>query len=230
MEQLHMGERSTHYDFIRSGPKEWHRLSKGTRARGDRKLGRRKDLIATRSPKKRDLRRFIRRYRISQGDLRSPSNTRKVRRHKGHRHKVHTRVSQCARRGVQRGGATRARAARSRCAGVCMWCVGACPHLRPRQLVHRPGHIDLLCHAQQAGRDCTQSRPAAKLDRCGPHLVNTTPQMTCFRGAKVCNKWLQERIDHNIQPDNKFTIDTTDTNDDMTTATDFHTEHINTNT
>ena len=24
-------------------------------------------------------------------------------------------------------------------------------------------------------------------------LVNTTPQMTCFRGAKVCTKWLQEK-------------------------------------
>ena len=37
--------------------------------------------------------------------------------------------------------------------------------------------------------------------------VSTTPQMTCYRGAKVCSKWLQVRIDdHNIQPDNKFTI------------------------
>ena len=35
--------------------------------------------------------------------------------------------------------------------------------------------------------------------------VNTTPQMTRFRGAKVCSKWLQERIDdHNIQSDNKY--------------------------
>ena len=37
--------------------------------------------------------------------------------------------------------------------------------------------------------------------------VSTTPQMTCFRGAKVRSKWLQERLDdHNIQPDNKLTI------------------------
>ena len=37
--------------------------------------------------------------------------------------------------------------------------------------------------------------------------VSTTPQMTCFRGAKVCSKWLQERSDDQIiQPDNKFTI------------------------
>ena len=37
--------------------------------------------------------------------------------------------------------------------------------------------------------------------------VNTTPQMTRFRGAKACSKWLQERIDdHNIQSDYKFTI------------------------
>ena len=35
--------------------------------------------------------------------------------------------------------------------------------------------------------------------------VNTTPQMTRFRGAKVCSKWLQERIDdHNIQSDYKY--------------------------
>ena len=37
--------------------------------------------------------------------------------------------------------------------------------------------------------------------------VNTTPQMTRFRGAKVCSKWLQERIhDHNIQSDYKCTF------------------------
>ena len=24
--------------------------------------------------------------------------------------------------------------------------------------------------------------------------VNTTPQMTCFRGAKVCTKWLQGKV------------------------------------
>ena len=37
--------------------------------------------------------------------------------------------------------------------------------------------------------------------------VNTTPQMTRFRGAKVCIKWLQERIDdHNIQSAYKCTI------------------------
>ena len=35
--------------------------------------------------------------------------------------------------------------------------------------------------------------------------VNTTPQMTRFRGAKVCSKWLQERSDdNNIQSDNKY--------------------------
>ena len=79
--------------------------------------------------------------------------------------------------------------------------------------------------------------------------VNTTPQMNLFRGAKVCSKWLQERIDdHNILSDNKnksrlkvrikylvryacvVTLHDTDTNDDMTTMTVFHTEHINTNT
>ena len=75
--------------------------------------------------------------------------------------------------------------------------------------------------------------------------------MTCFRGARVCSKRLKESTDdHNIQCDNKFTIGlkvgiqfgacyacvvtshdyTTDTNDDMTTMTVFHTGPINTNT
>ena len=35
--------------------------------------------------------------------------------------------------------------------------------------------------------------------------VNTTPQMTRFRGAKECSKWLQERIDDHIkQSDYKY--------------------------
>ena len=35
--------------------------------------------------------------------------------------------------------------------------------------------------------------------------ASTTPQMTCFCGAKVCIKRLQERSDDQIiQPDNKF--------------------------
>ena len=35
--------------------------------------------------------------------------------------------------------------------------------------------------------------------------VSTTPQMSRFRGAKVCSKWLQERSDdHNIQSDSKY--------------------------
>ena len=29
---------------------------------------------------------------------------------------------------------------------------------------------------------------------CTDGCVNTTPQMTCFRGAKVCTKWLQEKV------------------------------------
>ena len=37
--------------------------------------------------------------------------------------------------------------------------------------------------------------------------VNTTPQMTRFRDACVCNNWLQVRIDdHRIQSDDKCTI------------------------
>ena len=42
---------------------------------------------------------------------------------------------------------------------------------------------------------------------CGLLLfgVNTTPRTNRFRGAKVCSKWLQERIDdHNIQSDYKY--------------------------
>ena len=36
--------------------------------------------------------------------------------------------------------------------------------------------------------------------------VNTTLQMTRFRGEKVCSKWPQERIDdHSIQADYKLT-------------------------
>ena len=35
--------------------------------------------------------------------------------------------------------------------------------------------------------------------------VNTTPQMTRFRGDKVCSKWPQERSDEqSIQSDNKY--------------------------
>ena len=35
--------------------------------------------------------------------------------------------------------------------------------------------------------------------------VNTTPQMTRFRDAKVCNNWLQVRTDdHRIQSDYKY--------------------------
>ena len=52
-----------------------------------------------------------------------------------------------------------------------------------------------------------------------PEVVNTTPQMTCFRGAKVCRKWYREKWcesvqkmatgksgDQFIQPDNKLII------------------------
>ena len=39
--------------------------------------------------------------------------------------------------------------------------------------------------------------------------VNTTPKMTCVRGAKVCTKWLQEESDDQItQPDNKLELGT----------------------
>ena len=38
-------------------------------------------------------------------------------------------------------------------------------------------------------------------------LANTTPQMTCFRGPKVCTKWLQGKSDDElIKHDNKMKI------------------------
>ena len=46
-------------------------IDKETEERGYRKLGRRKDQIARRSPDKRILRGFSRRHRLPQGDLRS---------------------------------------------------------------------------------------------------------------------------------------------------------------
>ena len=96
------------------------------------------------------------------------------------------------------------------------------------------------------------SREEEAVNHGDVQILHTTPQMTRFRGAIVCSKWLQQRIDdHNIQSDYKCTIGpqvpkrefsywlcmrgdvhdyTTDTNDIMTTKTDFHTEHINMNT
>ena len=39
---------------------------------------------------------------------------------------------------------------------------------------------------------------------CCTEAVNTRPQMTRFRDAKVCNNWLQMKIDdHRIQSDYK---------------------------
>ena len=41
----------------------------------------------------------------------------------------------------------------------------------------------------------TKSKHAQSLQRfVPPDHVNTTPQMTCFRGAEVCTKWLQEKV------------------------------------
>ena len=79
---------------------------------------------------------------------------------------------------------------------------------------------------------------------------HNTSKWPVFRVQKVCNKWLQERIDdHNMQSEYKYKSGlqsensvigyvcvvtlhdyTTDTNDNMTTKADFHTEHINMNT
>ena len=35
---------------------------------------------------------------------------------------------------------------------------------------------------------------AATIARKTVGIVNTTPQMTCFRGAKVCTQWLQGKV------------------------------------
>ena len=52
-----------------------------------------------------------------------------------------------------------------------------------------------------------KKRRAANFLMLVPTCVNTTPQMTRSRGAKVCSEWLQERIDdHSIQSDHKCTI------------------------
>ena len=72
--------------------------------------------------------------------------------------------------------------------------------------------------------------------------VKTTPQMTRFHDAKVCNNWLQMKIDdHIIQSDYKCRTlhlvlrlrgDTEhDTNDNVTTKTrsTFYTAHMNIN-
>ena len=51
------------------------------------------------------------------------------------------------------------------------------------------------------------SRQQEAVNHGDVQIVNTTPQMTRFRGAIVCSKWLQQRIDHhNIQSDYKCTI------------------------
>ena len=50
-----------------------------------------------------------------------------------------------------------------------------------------------------------QERKNVTNPQLGTSIVNTTPQMTRFRDAKVCNNWLQERIDdHRIQSDYKY--------------------------
>ena len=41
-------------------------------------------------------------------------------------------------------------------------------------------------------KDVDLGEPTSFLDHM--RIVNTTPQMTCFRGARVCTKWLQEKV------------------------------------
>ena len=62
----------------------------------------------------------------------------------------------------------------------------------------------VLCAFSRQGLE--NERCHTLLPRCLQSCVNTTPQMTRFRGAKVCSKWLQEGIDdRNIQSDYKCT-------------------------
>ena len=43
-------------------------------------------------------------------------------------------------------------------------------------------------------RESAQPKTVFELHDTEIHQKNTTPQMTCFRGAKVCTKWLQEKV------------------------------------
>ena len=55
----------------------------------------------------------------------------------------------------------------------------------------------------------TPMAPALSCKIMKKNCVNTTPPMTCFRGAKVCSTWLQRRSDDQlIQPDNKLELGT----------------------
>ena len=51
--------------------------------------------------------------------------------------------------------------------------------------------------------------PSGEVSGMSFKIVNTTPQMTCFRGAKLCTKWLQGKSDDQLmQPDNKLKFGT----------------------
>ena len=68
---------ATPHILLRSGPKNGFRQSTQQKKEEIAALGRRKKtMIARRSLEKRDCRRFIRRYRILQGDLRTSKKTR----------------------------------------------------------------------------------------------------------------------------------------------------------
>ena len=72
-------------------------------------------------------------------------------------------------------------------------------------------HLGRLRHTPLCNRmiDIEGNNTYSTKFQCNGLCVNTTPQMTCFRGAIVCTKWLQERIDdQSIQPDNKLELGT----------------------
>ena len=74
--------------------------------------------------------------------------------------------------------------------------------IKPPQSVNR----EVVMHNGWLGRSDVILVTTRNRMVLGQFGVNTTPQMTRFRGVKVCSKWLQERIDdHSIQSDYKCT-------------------------
>ena len=79
------------------------------------------------------------------------------------------------------------------------------PHSRGDPSYRCDRRRTLEWHEQPEGWDLHVLRCKAMFRlRCGTNSVKTTPQMTRFRGGKVCNNWLQMKIDdHRIQSDYK---------------------------
>ena len=66
---------------------------------------------------------------------------------------------------------------------------------RPDDDRESPGGTAQRCHSHR--HQSLKGRPSLVAEapiRQAPETVNTTPHMTCFRGAKVCTKWLQGTV------------------------------------